>query len=93
MAHCPYEKLSDLQLLLEKIRGLEKLKEPKPGIFYFKGQGFLHFHTNKEHERWMDVREGEKWGKPIMVPQIIRAKELGKIFQEIEKRYLKTLKP
>lgn len=64
MAHCPPEKLSDLSELLQQIRNLPGLKEKQTGIFYYKGKGFLHFHS-KDHRRWADVRDGADWGEPI----------------------------
>jgi hypothetical protein len=68
MAHCPYELLQDLEPVLEEIRKFPKIKETKPGIFYFKGQGFLHFHINKENKRWADVRDGQGWVSLMELP-------------------------
>ena len=60
MAHCPYELLQDLTAELDKIRALPSLREPKPGIFYMKSDGFLHFHI-KDGKRWADVKQAGKW--------------------------------
>lgn len=92
MAHCPYTELDDLKPLLEQVRGLEKLKETKPGIFYLKGQGFLHFHINKERERWIDVRDGKRWGSPIPTPFEMTSAAQKKALKEIQHRYERTLK-
>lgn len=51
MAHCPFEKLADLANILEKIRAWPDIREPKPGIFYYKRLPFLHFHE-KDGRRW-----------------------------------------
>lgn len=68
MAHCPYDKIKDLEPAFFEIRKLEKIKESKPGIFYLKGQSFLHFHI-KEEKIWADVRDGKSWGTSIDVPK------------------------
>ena len=62
MGRCKYELLADLEPALTEIRKLPRLKETKPGIFYFKSQGFLHFHE-KDGAIWADVRDGENWEK------------------------------
>lgn len=66
MAHCPFEKLEDLEDIFAELRKLPSLKEPKPGIFYLKAKSFLHFHTDGKR-RWADIRDGEKWGTEVEV--------------------------
>jgi hypothetical protein len=56
MAHCPYDKLADIEPVLATLRGWEGLREAKPGIFYIRSDGFLHFHIDKEGRRWADVK-------------------------------------
>jgi hypothetical protein len=46
--------------LLAAIRARNVLTEKKPGIFYRKGQAFLHFHEDKAG-MFMDIREGADW--------------------------------
>jgi hypothetical protein len=46
--------------LLAAIRTRKTLTEKKPGIFYRKGQAFLHFHEDKAG-MFMDVRDGADW--------------------------------
>lgn len=90
MAHCPFNKLSDISDVLEEVRELEKLKEPKVGIFYLKSKGFLHFHE-KDGRRWADVREGASWGDEIDLP-FNATKTLKRAFlNEVKKRYQTTL--
>ena len=60
MAHCPPEKLQDIEDVLEKIRSLEKLKEKGVGIFYLKSKPFLHFHFKDDH-RYAHVKKGSQW--------------------------------
>ncbi len=87
MGRCPYDQLKDIEPLLMQIRKLPQIKEPKPGIFYLKNQGFLHFHL-KEDRRWADAREGERWGSEIEIP-FNPAKALIKNFvDEVKRRYL-----
>jgi hypothetical protein len=89
MGRCPYEQLSDIELLLAEVRKLPKIKEPKPGIFYLKSQGFLHFHL-KDNRRWADVRDGKGWGSEIEIP-IKSTKASTKYFIEEVKRRYQTL--
>lgn len=86
MAHCPYEKLKDLEPAFVEIRKLEKIKEPKPGIFYLKSQGFLHFHI-KADKIWADARAGQEWGSPIDIPPKVTKTFLKKFVCEIKSRH------
>jgi hypothetical protein len=55
MAHTKPEMITDLARELEAIRGLDRITEKSPGIFYYKSTGFLHFH-DKDGRRWADVK-------------------------------------
>ena len=90
MAHCPYEKLKGMEPAFVEIRKFEKIKEPKPGIFYLKGQGFLHFHF-KDDRIWADARDGKSWGAPIDVPGKITKLFINTFTSEILKRYKRTI--
>lgn len=71
MAHCPFEKLEDLVAAFTEIRAWPEIREPKPGIFYFKSKPFLHFHI-KDAFRWADVRSDGDWERidaPIPLPR------------------------
>jgi len=61
MAHCPPEKLEDIEDVLQALRALPGLTEKKPGIFYIRADGFLHFHV-KEDRRWAHVKTGRRGG-------------------------------
>ena len=89
MAHCPYELLKDLEPILSEIRKLPQIKEPKPGIFYLKGQGFLHFHI-KDGRRWADARNGKKWGAEMDIPFAPSKKIIKEFLIEINRRYENT---
>jgi len=89
VGRCKYEQLKEIEPALDKIRKFKDLKEPKPGIFYLKSQGFLHFHE-KDEKIWVDVRDGKDWGTPIDVPVKITKGFLSKFVSEIRDRYLNS---
>jgi hypothetical protein len=60
MKHAGSESLGLVADLLAAIRSRNVLTEKKPGIFYRKGQAFLHFHEDKAG-MFMDVRDGADW--------------------------------
>jgi hypothetical protein len=60
MARCPFEKIEHLTPLFEEIKKWEGIKETKPGIFYLKNSGFLHFHE-KEGKIWADIKSPSSW--------------------------------
>jgi hypothetical protein len=61
MAHCPSELLDDLTDVLVEVRGWRGVKEPKPGIFYVRGEPFLHFHLLKDGRRRGDIKGSGGW--------------------------------
>jgi hypothetical protein len=89
VAHCPPEKLSDLNAIFDEIRSWPGIQEKKLGIFYFKGKGFLHFHY-KAGRRWADVREGADWGSEIDLPFEFEQIQAKNFLQAVKKRYLQT---
>ena len=91
MGRCSYDKLKHIEPALKEIRMLEKIKEPKPGIFYLKSQGFLHFHES-EGKIWADVKDGVDWGVPINIPDKAGSVFLKKFVIEVIKRYESSLK-
>lgn len=86
MGRCSYEKLNGLEPAFGEIRKFADIKEPKPGIFYVKSQGFLHFHE-KEGDIWADMRNGKTWGKPIEIPAKITKAFLKKFMVQVRKYY------
>jgi hypothetical protein len=46
MKHATDSAFSKIELLLQNIRQFEGFKERTRGVFYFKGQAFLHFHED-----------------------------------------------
>ncbi|MBY0415957.1 MAG: hypothetical protein K2Q18_17430 [Bdellovibrionales bacterium] len=89
MGRCRYENLSQIEFALDEIRKLEKLKEPKPGIFYLKSQGFLHFHE-KEDKIWADVKDKAGWVS-IDVPKKPTKKFLKNFVSLVTNYYEKAL--
>jgi len=86
MGRCKYELLSAIEPALDEIRQFEGIKEPKPGIFYLKGQGFLHFHE-KDGNIWADIRDGKVWGVPVDVPAKVTKKFLKEFVQIVRARF------
>jgi hypothetical protein len=85
MGRCKYELLAPLEPALNQVRQLEGLIEKKPGIFYFKSQGFMHFHE-KDGDIWADVRDGKNWGKPIYLPNKITKTFCKEFYLEVKTR-------
>lgn len=89
MGRCKYEKLSHIEKALDQIRQFKDLKEPKPGIFYLKSQGFLHFHE-KDDVIWADVKDQKVWGPTIEIPQKATKKFIHEFVREVLARYLRS---
>ena len=90
MAHCKYSEIEDLEKALSFARNLEKIKEKKPGIFYLKSRGFLHFHS-KDGRRWADIRKGNSWGPEVNIPFKPSQKEINHLIKEIKVCYEQTI--
>jgi hypothetical protein len=60
MKHATAPALACIPELLAQIRTRKGLVEKKPGIFYRKGQAFLHFHEDAAG-MFMDIRDGAEW--------------------------------
>ena len=86
MAHCPVEKLTDLEGIFEVLRTWKGLKEKKTGTFYYKGKGFLHFHI-KDERRWADIRDGEDWGESFDIDFEPNAETQALFLKEIKRRF------
>ncbi|MGE3728500.1 MAG: hypothetical protein AB7I41_23320 [Candidatus Sericytochromatia bacterium] len=89
MAHCPAEELTDLAEILAELRNCPGLKEKQTGIFYYKGKGFLHFHL-KDGRRWADIREGQDWGTPLVLPFNPDQASCDAFLAEAKRRYTVT---
>jgi hypothetical protein len=92
VAHCPFDKLNDIAKALEEIRGWPEVREPKPGIFYFKSKPFLHFHE-KDGKRWADIRDGADWGEPFPLPFKANGRQNAELVRHARKRYARQLTP
>ncbi len=90
MAHCPYDKLTDLELELDGIRAWPNIVEMSQGVFYVKSKPFLHFHE-KDGQRWADCKVGTSWQK-IEVP--FGAKKMGRAaFLKAAKKLYEAMYP
>lgn len=89
MGRCRYEKLEAIEPALNEIRKLEKLKETKPGIFYLKSQGFLHFHE-KDDKIWADVKGETNWIS-LDIPGRVTKKFLKDFVSDITDYYEKAI--
>lgn len=56
MAHCPPELLDDVADVVAEVRTWAGVIEKKPGVFYVRGQPFLHLHLLEGGRRWADVK-------------------------------------
>lgn len=90
MGRCSYDLLKNIEPALVEIRKLEKVKEPKPGIFYVKSQGFLHFHS-KDDKIWADIKSGADWGAPYDIPAKVTPAFLNAFVKEVKKRHAECL--
>ena len=61
MAHCPPELLDDLTDVFVEVRSWVGVVEKKPGVFYVRGQPFLHFHLLAGSRRCADVKVRTDW--------------------------------
>jgi len=46
MKHAGDDALEQLGSLLDQLRGIDELKEKRPGVFYCRSKAFLHFHED-----------------------------------------------
>ena len=60
MKHASAGALDALGDLLESLRTRTALAEKRPGIFYVKGEAFLHFHEDRAG-LFADLRDGGDW--------------------------------
>lgn len=71
--------------VFDEIRTWPGIREPKPGIFYFKSKPFLHFHI-KNGKRWADIRAAGDW-ENIDAPTPLSAKHLKVLNSAIKRHY------
>lgn len=90
MARCAYDLIRNLEPAFAEFRKLEKVKEPKPGIFYVKSQGLLHFHS-KDDKIWADIKCGADWGAPYDIPAKVTPAFLNAFVKEVKKRHAECL--
>lgn len=89
MAHCSYDRLQDFAYFFDELRRWTHIREPKPGIFYFKSKAFLHFHS-KEEKRWAHLRSTGSW-EEIDIPDTLTPKSRQYIVETIEKHHARLV--
>jgi hypothetical protein len=86
MAHCPFELLDDLEDVLAEVRGWPGVREPNPGIFYVRGQPFLHFHLLKGGRRRGDIKGRDGWVS-LDLPRPVSAKHRQALRRRLSTHY------
>ena len=86
MAHCPPELLDDLGDVLAEVRGWAGIREDKPGVFYVRGQPFLHFHLLKGGRRRGDIKGRQGWVS-LDLPRPISATRRRALRRELRTHY------
>jgi len=61
VAHCPPDLLDDLEDVLAEVRAWAGVVEKTPGVFYLRGQPFLHFHLVAGGRRRGDIKGRTGW--------------------------------
>lgn len=91
MAHCPFELLEDLAPALDRLRKLDLIVERKPGIFYIRSDGFLHFHIKGE-ARWAHVKQSKRgtWAE-LPIPLKATTKQKAAFVDAVIKAHKKYL--
>ena len=87
MARCPYEKIESLSPAFLEIKKLPLITEKKPGIFYIKSNGFLHFHIEDEHI-WADVKDKDGFWIKVDVPAKVTKVFIKKFVSLVKEHYL-----
>jgi hypothetical protein len=54
--HATEEDLDQVEPMLEALRQVPELREPKRGSFSHRGRAFLHFHADDTGDFYVDVR-------------------------------------
>ncbi len=89
MAHCPPDLLDDLTDLFAELRSWAGVVEKKPGVFYARGQPFLHFHLVAGGRRRADVKGRTGWVQ-LDLPRPASAPGRGTLLRELRKQYRDT---
>ena len=92
MAHCPPRLLDDLGVLFAELRTWSGVVEKTPGVFYARGQPFLHFHLLAGGRRRADVKGGAGWSE-LDLPRPASAASRRRLLRELRARYRETGRP
>ena len=86
MAHCPLELLDDLADVFAEVRTWAGVIERKPGVFYVRGQPFLHFHLLAGGRRCADVKVRTDWVRTDL-PRPISAARRRAFLSDLRRRH------
>jgi hypothetical protein len=81
MKHASEAALGAIQPMLTEIRQLERLREPKPGVFYQKSSAFIHFHEDPAG-LFADVRRDREWLR-LPVNTVSERRQLVRLVRKI----------
>lgn len=90
MKHAGPAALDALGDLIAAFRALPGLKEPRPGVFYRKGQAWLHFHEDPAG-LFADLRAGPEWERFRVSEPDERARLLSLARASIEDRATQSI--
>jgi hypothetical protein len=74
--HAGPETIARLESLLEGVRGIAGLREPRRGTFYRGSRAFLHFHEDAAGD-FADLKVGEDWERH----RVTTARERGALLR------------
>jgi hypothetical protein len=86
MAHCPPQMLDDLATVFADVRTWAGIIERKPGVFYVRGQPFLHFHLLAGDRRCADVKGRTDWLRTDL-PRPLPAARRRAFLRELRRRH------
>jgi hypothetical protein len=86
MGHARAQDLRDLRDVLDAVRALPGVSEPRPGVFWLGRAPFLHFHTRGNLRR-AHAKVGKRWGTEILVPFNPSVRAKAAFVREIRARH------
>jgi hypothetical protein len=92
VAYCPPELLDDLADVIAEVCTWSGVIEKKPGVFYVRGQPFLHFHLVEGGRRRADVKGRTDW-VPLDLPRPASTTRRRAFLRELRMRYGERQRP
>jgi hexosaminidase len=91
VARCPPDLLDDLADVLAAVRTWAGVTEKRPGIFYVRGQPFLHFHLLTGSRRCGDIKGRHHWVR-LDLPRPLSASRRRVFLRELRTHYRETVR-